>query len=474
MCVCVEFNIGDAAADFFFTAPSLIMGNSSSSQPPATSSGNPGAVKFSTVPTPTSPVNHSSSPPPPVKPSNHPNFGMGLRWMCPVKEVREGSPSPPPPTPAPPATPPAAAPTCPVKKTSSSTTYNVYSQPIDPKNNMPVHANNLPSFNQDEKLSQHRVPSTIPKGGDAGGSTWTYPSPQMFWNSINRKAKVGDTSESDVTAVVAIHNNMNEKTWKKVLQWESVMGEGAPKLLKFMGRPTDLSPKAWARTLVGYPLPFDRHDWTVERGDGTQVRYVIDYYHDDSAKESAELPAMDDEHAVKSILVDVRPALDSPAVAAAIAVLMPLAMFNKTTDYSPLPFMPTEELRAQQGEAKITWNNIVSRHTPGSEKGKLGEGEIDALNKELKTIRDSCFKQQTLVDKCSGDAECAQASLALTMCMAKFVCPLQHGAVVTVLGRETDVDDGKLDVSLENMVNCIGLWDEKMKQKVEQEGEKKN
>lgn len=33
---------------------------------------------------------------------------------------------------------------CPVKGGQTSTTFNVYSQPIDPKNNMPVHANNLP------------------------------------------------------------------------------------------------------------------------------------------------------------------------------------------------------------------------------------------------------------------------------------------------------------------------------------------
>lgn len=30
---------------------------------------------------------------------------------------------------------------------------------------------------------------------------------------------------------VAIHNNMNEGTWAKVLEWEEVIGEGPPKLV---------------------------------------------------------------------------------------------------------------------------------------------------------------------------------------------------------------------------------------------------
>lgn len=30
--------------------------------------------------------------------------------------------------------------------------------------------------------------------------------------------------------------------------------------------------------LAGYQHPFDRHDWTVERPTGEQVRYIIDFY----------------------------------------------------------------------------------------------------------------------------------------------------------------------------------------------------
>ena len=54
----------------------------------------------------------------------------------------------------------------------------------------------------------------------------------MFWNSLARKNKIGDTKESDMEVVVAIHNSMNEGTWAKVLEWEGVVGEGSAKLVR--------------------------------------------------------------------------------------------------------------------------------------------------------------------------------------------------------------------------------------------------
>ena len=158
----------------------------------------------------------------------------------------------------------------------------------------------------------------------------------MFWNSLNRKGKIGDTKEAEMSVVVAIHNNMNESTWRKVREWERVVSleafsedthtpiddvdpSSGPKLLKFLGRPTDLSPKAYLKSLLGHPLPFDRHDWTIQRPDSTTIRYVIDYYVDETKANEAEGSGMvkkNDYGAIKSIMVDVRPALvDSSASA---------------------------------------------------------------------------------------------------------------------------------------------------------------
>lgn len=48
-----------------------------------------------------------------------------------------------------------------------------------------------------------------------------------------------------------------------------------------------------------YELPFDRHDWIVDRN-GKEVRYVIDYYDGGKVSKNYEFA-----------LLDVRPALDS-------------------------------------------------------------------------------------------------------------------------------------------------------------------
>lgn len=107
-----------------------------------------------------------------------------------------------------------------LKKKPSSTgpVYNVYSQEIDPTNMMPP-ANQEPAPGQQVPLSKERVVSNIPKGGTEG--TWLYPSPQMFWNSLVRKGKTDGVQENDIDVVVAIHNEMNERTWQQVVHWES-------------------------------------------------------------------------------------------------------------------------------------------------------------------------------------------------------------------------------------------------------------
>lgn len=54
--------------------------------------------------------------------------------------------------------------------------------------------------------------------------------------------------------VVPIHNAVNERTWEEVLAWEAGMGGencGGIRLISFAGRPKDLTPKAWIKTLAG-------------------------------------------------------------------------------------------------------------------------------------------------------------------------------------------------------------------------------
>jgi hypothetical protein len=95
--------------------------------------------------------------------------------------------------------------------------YNVYSQEIDPTNMMPA-PNQAPAPGQSVPLPVERVKSTIPKGGVDGN--WLYPSPQMFYNSLVRKQKADNVDARDMNIVVSIHNEMNERTWALLREWE--------------------------------------------------------------------------------------------------------------------------------------------------------------------------------------------------------------------------------------------------------------
>lgn len=60
-----------------------------------------------------------------------------------------------------------------------------------------------------------------------------------------------DPEEKDVPVILAIHNLVNERGWTQVQQWEALRGCQSPKLKRFLGRPTDISPKAYLRSFMG-------------------------------------------------------------------------------------------------------------------------------------------------------------------------------------------------------------------------------
>ena len=317
--------------------------------------------------------------------------------------------------------------------------YNVYSQPLDPTNQMPSTANQRPAPNQQVPLLTQRVASTIPKGGTEE-QTWLYPSPQMFWNALVRKNKTEGANEQDMDTVVAVHNNMNENTWRQVLAWEALHppqgGPGTePKLLRFLGRPDDLSPKARLKMLFGgHPAPFDRHDWVVDRG-GKEVRYVIDYYHDEASTESDQRPRdLTDVTSMQSIKVDVRPAMDGAEAVLDRLMRMPYQMYTGGTLYNPPPFFPPTPM--QQAEA--------------------AKGARVARN--WAEIQDRCRNNKDRVAKCGSDAECGAATVALQLCMAQVVCP-SVAADFDTCAKAKPANDGKTGAAYGDVVKCIELFE---------------
>ncbi|CRH02668.1 cytochrome c heme lyase, putative [Plasmodium relictum] len=183
---------------------------------------------------------------------------------------------------------------CPSKMENSSALEIV--EKINKRNMMPDVPNY--SLNKDDNLSlsKKRHISSIPKNGE---EYWLYPSPQQFYNSLLRKNK--EVEKDYIDAVVSIHNEINEESWKHVLRYEHMHKKKCSNvtLHRFVGKSDDLSLKARFRSIfTRLEKPFDRHDWFIDRC-GTQIKYIIDYYNDESINDD------------KNIYIDVRPAMDS-------------------------------------------------------------------------------------------------------------------------------------------------------------------
>ena len=177
---------------------------------------------------------------------------------------------------------------------------------------------------------------------------------------------------------------------------------GNPKLLKFRGRPDDYSPKARFNNLVrGIPLPFDRHDWTVDRC-GESVRYIIDYYYEEKKQEGVSNP----------IVVDVRPALDGPG---ALWDRMRMA-YRDLTGQATAASLIAEEI---QSKMKKEYDPLEKR---ADERDLMSEKEFSFLSSlnvpKLATltgeITNRCRTSFEALQKCKNDNECARASTAMT------------------------------------------------------------
>jgi cytochrome c heme-lyase len=145
-------------------------------------------------------------------------------------------------------------------------------------------------------ISQERAPtqtvdlpvdreiSSIPRADGAGGN-WEYPSPQQMYNAMLRKGYT-DTPQDAVESMVAVHNFLNEGAWAEIVEWEQIFGRGLgsgwdkckrgnenlsielakerirdnldeeqPSLMRFQGRPGDLSPRARILQALGWLYP---------------------------------------------------------------------------------------------------------------------------------------------------------------------------------------------------------------------------
>ncbi|KAM5469660.1 Cytochrome c1 heme lyase [Microsporum audouinii] len=172
------------------------------------------------------------------------------------------------------------------------------------------------------EVASHGIPSNAESETGADGKTgnWIYPSERQFFDALMRKNNTPSSTKNatelatSVASIIPIHNAVNERAWSEILDWESKgpMSDpgsskcGGPKLYSFRGLGAEsqyLSPRARWNGLLGYQLPFDRHDWVVERCDGARLEYVIDFYQGKSDRKG--------DGGKLNFFLDVRPKLNS-------------------------------------------------------------------------------------------------------------------------------------------------------------------
>lgn len=179
--------------------------------------------------------------------------------------------------------------------------------------------------------ASHGCPSNAETetGHDKSTGNWIYPSEKQFFEALMRKGNTptSTTSASElatsIASIIPIHNAVNERAWKQILEWEAKAPTsdpgsktcGGPKLYSFRGlgvEPQFLSPRARINGWLGYQRPFDRHDWVVERCNGERIEYVIDFYQGKSSEGNNQSGLAANARPGKlSFYLDVRPKLNS-------------------------------------------------------------------------------------------------------------------------------------------------------------------
>lgn len=203
---------------------------------------------------------------------------------------------------------------------------------FDPGSQPQENTSTCPSPYAAAAAPSHGAPSNAENetGHDQASGNWIYPSERQFFEALVRKGNTPTSTNSPkelattVASIIPIHNAVNERAWHQILDWEnraptSDPGSkkcGGPKLYSFRGlgvEPEFLSPRARINSWIGYQLPFDRHDWVVERCGGERVEYVIDFYQGKSSGAPEGTPGLTPNAGPGklSFYLDVRPKLNS-------------------------------------------------------------------------------------------------------------------------------------------------------------------
>jgi len=177
-----------------------------------------------------------------------------------------------------------------------------------------------------------------------------------------------------------------------------------------------LSPKARLRyILTDSGKPFDRHDWVVTRCDGSEVRYIIDYYFREQGF---------DPYGRDRLGVDVRPALDSISAFVDRAKIWSSKFALGT--YRDVVVIPQAVVNSSDANSKLS-----------------------SAMAHVRKIEEKCADLFSAFKNCQNDKDCTAKDMALQHCMAKVVCKAEADQFGDAIKR------GKPDEAYEAMANCV-------------------
>lgn len=206
--------------------------------------------------------------PPSACPVKHDAAAAAPPSACPVKHDSAAAP---------------LASACPVPHAKSAVEQPSSLSKLNPLNWMFSDISQERAPSQTYNLPTSREESTIPRGDGSG--TWEYPSPQQMYNALLRKG-YQDTDITAVESMVSVHNFLNEGAWAEIMEhekrfagglrkgyqlcsagehnfdkmakkygYEKEVDELAPSLVRFQGRPQDMTPKAAMVQVLGWLYP---------------------------------------------------------------------------------------------------------------------------------------------------------------------------------------------------------------------------
>jgi len=163
---------------------------------------------------------------------------------------------------------------------------------------------------------------------------------------------------------------------------------------------------------------------------------VIDYYYDEGSAVQDQWPSLESEDKIRSIHVDVRPALDSFESLAQRIFFFPSRLSESLANGNSSRFSQKRQ------------DSIRDR------KEQEREQQREEAKKTMEQIQAKCQARHQELRQCTSDVECEKATLGLNFCMAQIVCPKIAENFISAMntGEEKTISE-----AFESMDAC--LWD---------------